>query len=141
MNQVSNKRMTERKDRYYTVPEAYFTALESRLREIPSSAALPQVRVPLRTALRPALALAASIAVFVMAGTFVLRKSVSPAADYDAEYFEYAYSVIPHTEPYSIYDYSLAESLAPGVTEEDVVYYLIETGVSLEELGYLQNYY
>jgi hypothetical protein len=40
----------------------------------------------------------------------------------------------PATAPDALFDSSLAESLAPTVTYDDIAQYLIETGVTIEEL-------
>ena len=124
--------MKERKDNYYSVPEGYFKDLNARLMAIPSSA---------RERAVPYMSLVASFALLVIVGTAVLQRSSRTLSTDEAEYFEYAYTMIPRTEPYSIYDSSLAESLSPEMTDEDVINYLIESGVSVNELEYAGLYY
>lgn len=111
----------------YNVPDGYFASLEDRLGEIPRQEAGTWQRV------RPYLALAAAFAAVVTIGTAILRLTASPATDDWADDFAIA-QLQPATAPDALFDSSLAESLAPTVTYDDIAQYLIETGVTIEEL-------
>lgn len=129
--------MTGNHDNMYKVPQGYFENLNSRLSMIPAMEQMEEQAVTPWTRLRPVVALAASIAALVVCGSAVLNfTSGKGGAASDTDYFEYAYYMIPETDPYSLYDETLAETLAPSVSEEDLINYLIETGVSVEQLGY-----
>lgn len=133
--------MKERKEGFYSVPEDYFKNLNARLMAIPASEKeTGRRRIGFERAV-PYLSLVASFALLVIVGTAVLQRSSRTLSTDEAEYFEYAYTMIPRTEPYSIYDSSLAESLSPEMTDEDVINYLIESGVSVNELEYAGLYY
>lgn len=138
---MSKEHMKERKDNYYSVPEGYFKDLNARLMAIPSSARESGRRRLAFDRAVPYMSLVAFFALLVIVGTAVLQRSSRTLSTDEAEYFEYAYTMIPRTEPYSIYDSSLAESLSPEMTDEDVINYLIESGVSVNELEYAGLYY
>ena len=139
----------------YRVPDGYFASLQERLSAIPQQeqlsaipqqeqlSAIPQQErlgvIPQQEAapgvwvrVRPYLALAAAFAVLVTLGTALLRWTAAPAED-DWDSFAVA-QMMPRTEPDAFYDATLAESLAPALTYDDIAQYLLETGVSLEEL-------
>ncbi len=134
--------MADKNNRMYNVPDGYFDSLKSRLAGIPAMAeTVPEEKVTVWTRVRPALALAASFAILFVCGTFILSKTAGKETTEDSEFLEYAYMMIPRTEPYSIYDASLAESLYEGeLSDDDIVSYLIETGVSLNQLSYVEDY-
>lgn len=134
--------MTEKNHNFYNVPQGYFQKLENRLADIPQKRDREAQTVTLWMSARPVLALAASFALLVIAGTAVLRKTsdkVKVENDYD--YFAYAYNMIPETAPYSIYDAEGTENFYSEVSSEDIINYLIDTRVSLETLGYEQALY
>lgn len=132
--------MTDNKNRMYNVPEGYFEGLRTRLSAIPAVENEAAGRVTVWTRVRPVIALAASFAIMLTIGTLILDKTAGPVKSSDSEFLDYAYAMIPITEPYSIYDASLAESLYTEVSEEDIVNYLIETGVSINQLGYVEAF-
>jgi len=132
--------MTENKNRMYDVPSGYFENLQTRLSAIPAMDAEVVNHVTIWTKVRPVIALAASFAILLTCGTLILSKTAGRVMSNDNEFIEYAYAMTPLTEPYSIYDASLAESLYTGVSEEDIVNYLIETGVSINQLGYVEAF-
>ena len=114
----------------HNVPEGYFENLQTRLSAIPQqhSAVTPWVRM------RPYLAMAAAFAAMVVGGTALLRSTARPASVLsDEDLFSYA-QLIPRTDPYMIYDESAQAE--ESYSEEDIINYLIETGVSLELLAY-----
>ena len=120
----------------HTVPEGYFKGLETRLSQIPRTA-VPAV--PPLTKMRPYLALAAAFAALVVGGTAVLRNTVRPAAALSDEELLGYIQLIPSTDPYLIFDESAGQE-GEAYSDEDIINYLIETGVSLEQLAYAQEY-
>lgn len=132
--------MTDNKNRMYNVPSGYFESLQTRLSAIPAMEEEAESRVTVWTRVRPVIALAASFAILLTCGTLILSKTAGNVKMNDMEFLEFAYAMTPITEPYSIYDASLAESLYTESSEEDIVNYLIETGVSINQLGYVGVY-
>lgn len=134
--------MAERMKESYNVPDGYFDALKARLRSIPAKEeAVETVEPTTWMKLRPLVSLAASMAILVVCGTFLLRLSTSVQdREEDYNYAEYAYAITPVTEPYAIYDSALAESVAQSVSGDDIVNYLIDTGISLDQIGYDVEY-
>jgi len=119
----------------YSVPEGYFDDLKARLSAIPQSAgdqAEQHEPVTLWMKVKPYMALAASFTAIVLAGNFVLKTASNRVnVISQAESFEYAY-LIPETNPYAIYDSSASEG--ENVSSDDIVNYLIDTGVPVEKL-------
>lgn len=108
----------------YSVPEGYFESFSERL------AMRSARRSPLRR-LAPYLSLAAMFAVIALVGTAVLKR-FSPADDME-EYEKFMYSeFLLMTEPEEIY-YSYNSDMSE-ISEEDIVNYLIHSGVSPENL-------
>lgn len=116
-----------------STPQGYFDSLQQRLQAIPGKQQAGRPTVARR--LMPYMAYAASLALLVAAGGFILRKT---AAAPQAEVSEGSY-----------YSY-LAQSLDPdgglvdlpreyGLSEEEIVQYLVDEGISLDYLNAL-NY-
>lgn len=121
----------------HTVPEGYFERLEARLSQIPQTssptAVTPWGRV------RPYLAMAAAFAALVVSGTAILRNTVrQPASGLSEEDLLGYVQLIPATDPYLLFDES--DEWAEAYSDEDIIDYLIETGISLEQLAYAQEY-
>ena len=120
--------MTNKND--ISTPEGYFDQLQQRLQAIPSQPARPSVR----QRVAPWLAYAASLAVLVTLGNFVLRKATAvPVAEEESDWAYISY---------------LANALDPdglemewtdntGLQDEDIVNYLVEEGIPLEYLTVL----
>lgn len=115
----------------HTVPEGYFEELQMKLSRIPQAAAAvtPWGKV------RPYLALAAAFAALVVSGTAILRNTVHSGAGLSDEDMLGYIQLIPATDPYLLYEEEWGESYS----DEDIVEFLIETGVSLEQLAYAQE--
>jgi len=117
-----------------STPEGYFGDLQSRLSEI------PRREVPVRgiRRLAPYVAYAASLLVAVMLGNLVLRKTAAePAEDDGWTYVSYlAESLDPDGE--SLLD-AVAWETGDGLSEEDIINYLLADGVTVEHLNYV-NY-
>ena len=120
--------MTKKNDS--STPEGYFENLQQRLQEIPSRPA----RVTVRQRVAPWLAYAASLAVLVSLGNFVLRKAAAPVQEEESDWAYISY---------------LASALDPdgmemewtentGLQEEDIVNYLVDEGIPLEYLTALR---
>ena len=128
----------------YGVPEGYFDNLRIRLESIPSqmegekTAPAKVVAMPsLWTRVRPYMAMAAAFLIMVTAGTAILKNTSKSMTMTEEEYMQLA-SILPVTDPYAIYYDDYAEE--DDISGEDIVNYLIETGVSLEQLAYVASY-
>jgi len=110
-----------------TVPEGYFQELRTRLEAIPAQGSVARRGFVRRVT--PYLAYAASLAVLVAVGNFILRRTAAPAEeDTGWDYISY-----------------LAQSLDPDglmaeigdtyeLTGDDIYQYLVEGDLSLEQL-------
>lgn len=126
--------MAEKNNRMYNVPNGYFESLNTRLSQIPFAEEKESTRVVTWAKVRPVVALAASFAFLVVCGTTILNLTSKSVVADDYDYYQFAYNMIPQTEPYSLYDESLAESLAPSVSQDDIINYLIDSGISVEQI-------
>jgi len=114
------------------VPEGYFDSLKTRLSAIPAK---QEERLGTWSRVRPYLALAASFAAILIIGNAVLsgtagKKSAEPSIT-EANYAE----IILMTNPETIYD--MMDKTVEEVSDEDIINYLIESGVSTEQLAYV----
>ena len=109
-----------------SVPEGYFQELRQKLEAIPAQG---EARPAFVKRVAPYLAYAASLAVLVLVGNFVLRQTAAPAEeDTGWDYISYlAQSLDPD---------GLVEDLGETspLTGEDIYRYLIEGDLSLEQL-------
>lgn len=129
----------------YKVPDGYFDNLRARLDSIPSAQRGVEADTPetvvvmpsLWTRVRPYIAMAAAFLILVTAGTAILKTTSGRITVSDEEYIQLA-SLLPVTDPYAIYYDDYAED--DELSGEDIVNYLIETGVSLEQLAYSTSY-
>ena len=124
--------MKSKKD-IYSVPEGYFDSLEMRLSLIPGKET-PAAR-PLW---RPAFMIPALAGVALLLAVALFFRPLGQHEDSLAlvEDF-YASDLIPHTNPYLLYDDSAlsndsAAEDALEVSDEDVAYYLIDDGVTVD---------
>ncbi len=133
----------ESRKNIYGVPPGYFDSLRTRLHRIPLEGGEEVEEVTAWTQIRPLMALAASMAVLFVCGTFVLKFSSSGTGSPSGEsdYMEYAYMITPNTDPYAIYSGAPSVISDASTTSEDIINYLIETGVSLEQISYANQYY
>ena len=111
----------------YSVPEGYFDSLKERAAKYAHPAPAPVFQF--RRVLYTAISMAAMFILMVTAGTLLL-KGVTPAEDLTEEDY------MVFTEGYidlEMYDEELSEQYADAsITDEDIVEYLIYTGVSEE---------
>lgn len=116
-----------------STPQGYFDSLQQRLQAIPGKQQAARPSAARR--LVPYMAYAASLALLVAVGGFILRKTVaSPQEEvYEGSYYSYlAQSLDPDGGLVDLpRDYSLSE--------EDIVQYLVDEGVSLDYLN-VTNY-
>lgn len=109
----------------YSVPEGYFDSLKERAMKYAQPAPVFQFKRVLYTAV----SMAAMFILMVTAGTFFL-KGVTPAEDLTEEDY------MVFTDGYidlELYDDGLSEQYADAsISNEDIVEYLIYTGVSEE---------
>lgn len=112
----------------YSVPEGYFESLQDRLQAIPQGG---HDIVPLWVKARPYVALAASVAVaFLVGNTFLGRVAAGSA---DVEYGQLI-SEVPYTDPYYIFQET---EDVEEYSQEFLADYILESGMSTEELEYL----
>lgn len=116
--------------RPYITPEGYMDSLKMRLGEIPARESLAREKTGLWTRFTPYLALAGMFAVAIVAGHLLLNRP-APVVEDDLTWESLNYAdLIPLTDPDAIFDEALeAES---GPTEDDIIYYLINSNTSLE---------
>lgn len=111
----------------FKVPEGYFEGLKARLGSIPEqrTVSAPVLRM------KPYLALAASFAAILIAGNVVLRSTAErfPADDL---YEELGYVSLLQADEYLQSDTARQDT----ISEEDVINYLIDSGVSTELIEY-----
>lgn len=116
------------------VPEGYFDSLKTRLVSIPSQGS-SRSGVLLR--LKPYLALAACFVVAAVIGHAVL-KSTAGGGESEMDYSDLVYSeLMPVTQSDALY--IITETERDEVSEEDIINYLIESGVSSEQLAYIEH--
>ena len=114
-----------------SVPEGYFDSLKTRLSSIPSE---PHAHSGLWSRVRPYLALAASFAAIVLIGNAVLKDTVrSRTSDPLLGADSYA-DIISITNPEFLYDEAGFDF--EELSDEDIINYLIESGVRTEHLAY-----
>jgi|LSQX01.3.fsa_nt_gb hypothetical protein len=120
----------------YSVPDGYFDRLKGRLNEIAVSS-VDTVPRSLWQRIRPYAALAACFAASFLIGNAILRKTAPGASSSDQFYKELMYSdLIPVTQPYAIFEMEDEEEME--TSDEDIINFLIETGVSVELIAYVE---
>ena len=124
---ILNSYSSELKKNPYTVPEGYFESLKEGLMR--SEIQAPAHR-NIWEKLAPYASIAAAFAIIVTAGTFILNKTVSPE---DMTYEDYiVYSDMMITEG----DEDEINIITAEINEEDIIEYLIYTGVTAEVIEY-----
>ena len=113
----------------FAVPEGYFETFKAE-------ASKPMVRkLDFRTRIAPYAAMAAVFIFMVTAGTFLLEKSVPEYQITEEDYVMFSDNIMSTIAYEMEYGYQLAEA---EVSEEDIIDYLIYTGVSAEQIELLK---
>lgn len=128
--------MSKRTD--ISTPEGYFDSLRTRLSEIPRmqshEAAAPRgIR-----RLAPYAAFAASMAVAVMLGSFILRQTAVPAEDDGWTYLSYLTQALD-PDGAALVDEAAWDEEEGILSEEDIINYLLADGITVDHLNYV-NY-
>ena len=120
------KSAQEMKDMPYSVPEGYF----ARMKDEVMSRALEseERRRPFFSRLAPYAAMAAVFVFLVTAGTFLLERT-TPTEQEKMDDFYFYTNLIPVTDPYTIESIQVE---AEEVAEEDIIEYLIYSGITAE---------
>ncbi|MBQ9192143.1 MAG: hypothetical protein IJ156_00280 [Bacteroidales bacterium] len=129
--------MSKRTD--ISTPEGYFDSLRSRLSEIPRKEEVRAASAPAGIRrLAPYVAFAASVAVAVVLGNFILRQTAVPAEDDGWAYISYlSQSMDP--DGAALVDGDAWEDGEGYLSEDDIINYLLADGISVEHLNYV-NY-
>ena len=119
------------KRRPYSVPDGYFTDLQTRLMKIPQENVqmeeAPKV-ISLWDRLKPYAALAACFVAIVAVGTSVLRKA--SVSDDDLMYEQLMLAdMIPHSDPYFCF---MDEEEEPEISPDEIIDYLMETNAEID---------
>ena len=111
----------------FKVPEGYFEGLKVRLNRIPEQ----RTELGPVQRIKPYLALAASFAAILIAGNVVLRSTAEriPSDDF---YEELGYVSLLQADEYLQSDTARQDT----ISDEDVINYLIDSGVSAELIEY-----
>lgn len=115
----------------YDVPDGYFKSLQARLETIPTMTG--RTVGPVQR-MKPYLALAACFLAAVLIGNTVLRSTTSDVATHDYYNEITLADLIPLTQPDEVF-----MTVAPErdtISEEDVIDYLITSGMSPEMIEY-----
>ena len=113
----------------FAVPEGYFETFKAE-------ASKPMVRkLDFRTRIAPYAAMAAVFIFMVTAGTFLLEKSVPEYQITEEDYVMFSDNIMSTIAYEMEYGYQLAEA---EISEEDIIDYLIYTGVSAEQIELLK---
>ena len=107
----------------YSVPEGYFDGLRQSMKGIPAASAARRT-FPVRVV--PYIAMAAMFAMLVAAGGFFLERS-------ESEFTQEDYIVFSDEMTSTIF-YDGNEQYAEAVSEDDIIEYLIYTGVEIEDI-------
>ena len=108
----------------YAVPEGYFESFKADMKHI----AQPQ-QTPLLHRLMPYASIAAVFVFLVAAGTFFLQRT-TPSEEFTQEDFLVLSNDISRMDYYEEMDH-IADA---GIADEDIIEYLIYSGVSAEEI-------
>ena len=120
------KSAQELKTRPYNVPEGYFSRMKAELKSCAQES--DERRRPFVARLAPYAAMAAVFVLMVTAGTFLLERT-TPTVQEEMDEFYFYSNMMPVTDPYAIESVQLAPE---EVAEEDIVEYLIYSGITAE---------
>lgn len=120
------KSAPELKTMPYSVPDGYFDSLKTGLKAV--AAGSDARRKPAVVRLAPYAAMAAVFVFLVTAGTFLLERT-TPSLPEDADEFLFYSDILPVTDPYAI---GTEHTEDEYIAEEDIIEYLIYSGVTAE---------
>ena len=129
--------MSKRTD--ISIPEGYFENLRSNLSEIPRKEAERASAAPkgIRR-FAPYAAFAASIAVAVMLGNFILQRTAVPQEDDGWTYFSYLSQALD-PDGAALVDEAAWDEEDSILSQDDIINYLLADGITVEHLNYV-NY-
>lgn len=118
----------------HITPDGYFSDLKTRLHSIPEAQEMPSAwqRV------KPHLAMAAAFLAIVTAGTAILRSTAEKDSISDI-YSQYELAQLVRTPSPYLYDEETYEEEVSEPTEEELIDYLISTGVTIENIEADEN--
>jgi hypothetical protein len=114
------------------VPEGYFEGLGERLGRIPSEETVVEPRAWMK--LKPYLALAACFAIAFAIGTAILKTTVSKQSP-DQLYNETVFADMVSVSHPDLFILGM-EDEDGSISDEDIINYLIDTGVSAEQIEF-----
>ena len=117
------------------VPEGYFQDLQQRLQAIPSEQAQQSPRGIRRLA--PYFAYAASLAILALVGSFILGRTAVSNQEETIAQWSYMSYLAQSMDP----DCATFEWTEDTLEEEDIVNYLVDEGLTLEEIAYYEEGY
>ena len=116
------------------VPEGYFQDLQQRLQSIPEQQAQSPRGIH---RLAPYFAYAASIAILALVGNFILRRTAVSNQEESIAQWSYVSYLAQSLDP----DCATFEWEEDAVEENDIVNYLVDEGLTLEEIAYYEEDY
>lgn len=120
----------------HITPEGYFSDLKSRLHSIPDVQEMPTTWQKIR----PHLAMAAAFLAIVTAGTAILRNTAgNPALSTPESLSQYELAQLVRTSSPYLYDEETYDDEVSEPTEEELINYLISTGITIENLEADEN--
>ena len=116
------------------VPEGYFQDLQKRLQAIPAQKAQSPRGI---VRLAPYFAYAASLAILALAGTFILRKTTVSTQEESIAQWSYVSYLAQSLDP----DCATFDWTEETLEQDDIVNYLVDEGLTLEEIAYYEEAY
>ena len=116
------------------VPEGYFQDLQQRLLAIPSEQAQSPRGIH---RLAPYFAYAASIAILALVGSFIIRRTAVSNQEDTIAQWSYVSYLAQSLDP----DCATYEWEENNLEEDDIVNYLVNEGLTLEEIAYYEEGY
>ena len=116
------------------VPEGYFQDLQQRLQAIPSEQAQSPRGIH---RLAPYFAYAASIAILALVGSFIVRRTAVSNQEDTIAQWSYVSYLAQSLDP----DCATYEWTEDAMDDDDIVNYLVNEGLTLEEIAYYEEGY
>ena len=112
----------------YSIPDGYFDRMKADM--VSFVTGCEERQKPFITRLAPYAAVAATFLFLVTAGTFILEKTTPATDQAELDEFYFYSNMIPVTDPYAAE--TIQESQYGEIQEEDIIEYLIYSGVTAE---------